>query len=72
MKKACFTELDTDFLKTASSSETMAFLLQVEEAIKGEVFSVSRFLAYFVTFCLIKWHLEKFAKLKNSLPPLSL
>lgn len=37
IKKTCFTELDTDLLKGASSSETMAFLLQVEEAIKGEV-----------------------------------
>lgn len=37
IKKTCFTELDTDLLKSASSSETMSFLLQVEEAIKGEV-----------------------------------
>ncbi|GFY47093.1 integrator complex subunit 4 [Trichonephila inaurata madagascariensis] len=36
-KAVTYTELDVDLLKSASSSETLQFLLQVEEAIKGEV-----------------------------------
>lgn len=40
MKKTCITKLDIEHLKSASSSETMLFLLQVEEALNGEVRNV--------------------------------
>ena len=40
MKKASITKLDIEHLKNASSSETMSFLLQVEEALNGEVCNI--------------------------------